>query len=215
MRRRAALAGALALTTIVTFVLVLAGMQGGIFSKKSGGDESTPAVAAESTDDLAGALQYLAAISPVPQQPVTEYVYVDGPAAPPVVRYVTVPSTPASGQAPPAAQPTQVQPAEQPTQPAPSPTRTAPSPTPVAEEEAPAAPPPAPPQQAGPTDETEFTGTVTAIDGNLVTFSHGGTSTVVQVGSGLSSLEIGTTAHVHALLLSSGWVAKEIELGGD
>jgi hypothetical protein len=48
---------------------------------------------------------------------------------------------------------------------------------------------------------------------HVVTFSHGGQLPAVQVGDP-SSLTVGATAHVHAILAASGYVATEIEAGG-
>ena len=61
--------------------------------------------------------------------------------------------------------------------------------------------------------EIEFVGTVTAISGSEVTFNHGGTLTTVQVPNP-GALAVGVTAHVHALLTSSGYVATEVQAGG-
>jgi hypothetical protein len=216
-----ALAAALAFTTIVTFALVLTGTRGGLFrSRGDSTDGVTEAAAEPSPEEIAGALQYLASAGiPPAQEPeyVTEYVYVDEPSGPPTVRYVTAPSAPA-GRVPlvsqPTAPPEPTAPAPEPTAPAWEPTQAAPPPLPTE------APPPAPaptslPRQRGPLDEDEFSGTVTAINGDVVTFAHDGTTTDVRVTEDLDRLDIGTRAKVHALLLSSGWVAKEIELDDD
>lgn len=72
--------------------------------------------------------------------------------------------------------------------------------------------PTAPPASSLPR-EIEFVGTVTAIDGSIVTFAHRGTLTEVRVTSHLSSLEIGARVHVHAIL--SGGVYVATELGGE
>ncbi len=61
--------------------------------------------------------------------------------------------------------------------------------------------------------EIEFVGAVTAVSGNQVIFNHGGTLTTVQV-SNPGALAVGVTAHVHALLTSSGYVATEVSIGG-
>jgi hypothetical protein len=215
-----ALAAALAFTTIVTFALVLTGTRGGLFSNRDDSNGDVTAAAAEpSPEEIAGALQYLASAGvPPAQEPeyVTEYVYVDEPSGPPTVRYVTAPSAP-GGRVPLVAQPTAppapAAPAPEPTEPAWEPTQPAPPPLPT---EAPPPPPPpaptSPPRQSGPLDEDEFSGTVTAINGNVVTFAHDGTTTDVKVTEDLDRLDVGTRAKVHALLLSSGWVAKEIEV---
>jgi hypothetical protein len=219
-----ALAAALAFTTIVTFALVLTGTRGGLFRNRGGTDDEVVAAAEPSPEEIAGALQYLASAGVPPAQGpeyVTEYVYVDEPSGPPTVRYVTAPSPQSAapaGQVPPAAQPTAPAgppPAAtaEPTEPLPAPTQPAAPPAPTDVPPPPA--PTSPPQQGGPLDEDEFTGTVTAINGNVVTFAHDGTSTDVRVTEDLDRLDVGTRAKVHALLLSSGWVAKEIEVGGD
>jgi hypothetical protein len=151
---------------------------------------------------------------------VTEYVYVDAPADPPMITYVTreAPGAPAPAATVAAAQPT-VKPVATPTTPVDEvptevpPTNAVPSPT------APPAPPaPAPtatrPPGSGVLGEDEFTGTATAVSGETVTFLHGAVSTVVRVPASVGSVGVGETVKVHAILLSSGWLAKEIETGG-
>jgi hypothetical protein len=211
MQRRWALAAALALTTIVTFALVLVGARGGLFGE---GDTGPAAATTQepSPEEIALALQELASAGVPPaaeeQRVITEYVYVEEPPPPPSVRYITQPA------------PTSAAPALAPTAlPAPTEVLDAPTEVPLstpASPTAPAAPSATPrPAQSGPLDEDEFTGTVTAINGDLVTFAHGGSETVVRVTSGMADLHVGTVAQVHALLLSSGWIAKEIEIEGD
>jgi hypothetical protein len=218
-----ALAAALAFTTIVTFALLLTGTRGGLFRSRGNAEDEAVAATEPSPEEIAGALQYLASAAvPPAQEPeyTTEYVYVDGPSGPPTVRYVTAaspPSAPTGGQPSPGAPPTAPAgppPAAtaEPTEPWPEPTQPAPPPPPT---EVPPPAPTSPPEQRGPLDEDEFTGTVTAINGDVVTFAHDGTTTDVRVTDDLDRLDVGTRAKVHALLLSSGWVAKEIEVDDD
>lgn len=88
MQRRFALSAALALTVVVLFGLIAVGKSNGMFGDSPAGDEATAAAAP--ADDVAAALLYLAAISPKPAaSPIVEYVYVDAPAEPPIIRYVT------------------------------------------------------------------------------------------------------------------------------
>lgn len=218
MQRRMALSIALSLTIVVVFALLVVGSTSGLFGR--GSAETEPVAAEASADEVGAALQYLAAIAPPPAaaaEPVTEYVYIDEPADPPVVTYVTGSAQP--GQtAPTSAQPVPVatkvptEPADEATM-APAPTQAAPTAvtSPVA---APTTPPPPTPTRAassGPMGEDEFTGTATAVSGETVTFAHGGETTVVRVPSSVGHVTVGETVKVHAILLSSGWLAKEIE----
>jgi hypothetical protein len=205
MPRRIALAVALAFTTTVTFVIVAVGWEAGVFGG-GGGSGGTA-----SAEEIAGALQYLAAMaSPSPTagaataksagpRVVTEYVYVyeDVPGA-----SAPVPSGTDAGSA---AQPTD----EPPTPPA----TERPSATPVEATPLPPTPPPtAEPSRSLPT-ELEFTGTVTAIEGDLVTWNYGGGALTTRVSQQIEDLRVGAAAKVHAMLVSSGeYVAKEIEL---
>ena len=213
MPRRIALALALAITTVVTFAVIAVGAQAGIFSAdhaaKAEGIADTPADAAVPEPPAESA----AAPAPALPEPIviTEYVYVDETAV--AVRNADNPAgaTPKANPSATAAAPTAAKAsatAAAATEPA-APSATA---VPEATATAPAQQPPAPPP-AGP-KELEFTGTVTAINGDQVTFAHGGTTTTVRVTQNLGALSIGTNATVHALLLSSGYVAKEIQLGG-
>jgi hypothetical protein len=61
------------------------------------------------------------------------------------------------------------------------------------------------------TGEDEFEGTVTAIDGAMVTFAHDGGESVVQV-EDAEELEVGMRVKVHAIRIGDNWVAKEIEV---
>jgi hypothetical protein len=216
MPRRISLAIALAFTTIVTFAVIAVGGQAGLFNA---GSPSKVAATAEQVPGTAPA------VATVPLQ--------DPPAAPAadaqmITEYVYVEDTPVAGQPAAAAQaasransaagspstPTAPAGATQTAQPtSPAPTRTAaPSPTTAAAPTATTAQPPAPTSSALPA-EIEFVGTVTAINGSLVTFSHGGITTIVKV-SNPGALFVGASAHVHALLTSTGYVAAEVALGG-
>jgi hypothetical protein len=237
MTRRLALAISSALTIIVTFGVVSIGAQTGLF----GGDHkaTTKQAAAAGAGDQASAANAAPHADPsgAPQDPlvVTDYVYIDQT---PMPIYVVAPrSAQASGSAPSAAptsaaKPSNVAPepngtpaaaktaaaATSPTAPAASATATSPAaPTATAAQptQAPAQPtataiPTQPPSQPA---EIEFVGTVTAINGSIVTFSHRGTPTQVKVTSGLSQLGIGTIAQVHARLQDGVYVATEIETG--
>lgn len=216
MTRRYALAAALAITTIITFMLVAMGTRAGMFGGGGGGD-AAQAVATASPEELAGALRYLAAQQASPAaaqvaqvmadpQVFTEYVY--------VYETVTPPNAPPASAATPAPSPVGAAPAvpTEPAMPEASATRAA-SPTPVPL--APTAPPASAPTTAPPgPSELEFTGTVTAISGDQVTWSYGGGSLTTRVVQGLDQLQAGTVAKVHALWVGSGYVAKEIELKG-
>jgi hypothetical protein len=211
MRRRAALALALALTTITTFGLIALGGRGGLFGTSGSDDEA----AAASQEDVAAALQYLAAQEPTAAEPaapqvVTEYVYVDAPADPPQVTYVTRSGAAPGAQTQPTAPlPLAPQATASPVEPdvplTESPTEI-PPPAPPAEPTA----PPAEPRSV--TGEDEFEGTVVAIDGEMVTFARGGGEVQVRVGDA-GSLDVGMTVKVHAIRIGDTWVAKEIEFG--
>ncbi|MBI5284742.1 MAG: hypothetical protein HY874_06575 [Chloroflexi bacterium] len=212
MPRRIALALALAITTVVTFAVIAVGAQAGIFSADHAAkaeviedvpaDTTAPEVPAESAEPQAPAL-------PEPVV-ITEYVYVDETAV--AVQAADVPSsaTPKANPSARAAAPTAKASATAAaaTEPA-APSATA---VPAATATAPAQQQPTAP--AAQKQELEFKGTVTAIDGDQVTFAHGGTTTTVRVTKNLDALSIGTKATVHALLTSSGYVAKEIAIGG-
>lgn len=218
MQRRIALAVAFTLTVVASFAMVVVGRQAGLFGGGSGSGEEAAVAADAGADDLGAALRYLAAINAPAPEPVTEYVYVDEPAGPPQITYVTrgggsgaAPSPPqAAVPAPPQAAPelaeedeTVEREPEQPSQP---------EPTPNEEPTAPA-PPPSQPQPNDERGEEEFTGTVTAMSGDIVTFSHDGESVSVRVTErDLGRLRVGATAKVHAIRTSSSWVAKEIEV---
>jgi len=213
MPRRIALALALAITTVVTFAVIAVGAQAGIFS-------ADHAAKAEGNADLSAD----ATVPEVPAEPaapeapilpdpiiVTEYVYVDETAV--AVRNADAPAG-ATPKADPSATPALPAAAKATATAAAATEPAAPSATavPASTATAPAQQPPAPPPAQQ--QELEFTGAVTAIEGDQVTFAHGGTTTTVRVTKNLGSLSIGTTATVHAILVSSGYVAKEFEIRG-
>jgi hypothetical protein len=232
MQRRIALSLSLAITTIVTFALVAVGAQAGFFSEHKTAKADEIVAAAPAADASTYAAPADTAPAPAEEGPfvVTDYVYIDEPGAPVGVRgtraasrpatpapaalkaasKATAQSQPAATAQPAAAIPTQAAPESTATEP-PAPTSTPP----------PAAAPTQPPVQPGPPPapsqpkEIEFTGTVTDIDGNTVTFAYRGTSTPVTVTKKLSDLEIGTRAKVHARLSGVAYIATEIEVGGD
>ena len=116
--------------------------------------------------------------------------------------------------APPAAAiPTQAAPESTATQPSASTATKLPAATstPKPAATAPSAPaqPTAPPASSQPT-EIEFIGTVTAVNGNMVTFLHGGVSTAVRV---TQQFAIGAQVHVHAFLSGGVYVAVQVEAG--
>ena len=203
MPRRIALALALAFTTVVTVAIIGVGAQAGMFSSHNSAKAEEPLAEAAPAEAAASVTPVEEAPPAAAQDPiiVTEYVYIDEPGAPAEARASGTPRAKPS----PAASP--VQQAEATPDPAPTqrPAPTATSPAPMAT----SAPPPA---QASQPKELEFAGTVTSIDGDEVTFSYSGKTVVVRV-SDPGSLEVGDKAHVHAILTSSGYVAKEIEAG--
>jgi hypothetical protein len=219
MQRRIALALAFACTVVVVFALFAMGRQAGFFGGGTTAASQQGKADSAGPDDVGGALRYLAAVNQPAPTPgtVTEYVYVDVPGSPQLTyvtrsgpsapatngepqRLPTVPPGPAPTQAPP---PTAVAPTSVPPTPAPRPTSPAPSPVPTS-------PPPAAPPSSG---TTEFTGTVASVDGNVVVFTHNGTSTPVTVSSrDLTRLQPGVLAHVHARASGGVWVAEEIEV---
>lgn len=218
MPRRVALAIALAFTTVVSFMIIALGVNAGMFFGGDDGDADAAVAEEASPDDVAAALQYLAAISAPTQAPapaaaevVTEYVYLyeDVVVPAPSGDNTTAPRPTATTKARPTAVATATEEpiieeeevVAAPT--APNPTATAPAAAPTS------APPPPPP--AGPS-EMEFTGTVASINGSSVTWSYSGGTLTTQVGGDLEGLAVGTVAKVHALKVSTGYVAKEIEI---
>lgn len=206
MQRRFALAAALAFTIVVTFAVVTLGTRARLF----GADTKREAAQALADAQPSAAPPTAASAPPAQPQVVTEYVYVDAPGG---ARQVAAPAAQqAAAQSPapaaPAGVPTQAPPTPAPPTVRPGPTQappptTAPAPT--------TTPPPAPTSAPRQQSEIEFVGTVTAVQGNMVTFSYSGTSVVVQVNSG--SLQVGDQAHVHANLVNGVYVASEIEMG--
>jgi len=203
MQRRLALAVALAFTTLVTFGVMVFGAQNGIFSDKKAAAQDAVAEPPPDTPEAASAAAAPPAPAPAQLEPLvqTRYVYVDdpAPAGPPPA---SVASTPAAS---PTATPTRSASATA----LPAATATAIPPTAAPSSTPPATATAAP--QSVQASEIEFVGTVTAISGNMVTFSHGGTQTDVQV-KDPSSLSIGAQTHVHAILKSGVYVATEIEV---
>ncbi len=212
MSRRISMAVALAFTTVVTFAVIALGGQAGYFSA------SKPSKAAATVEQQPETAPAPAAPAPAQEAPAQASVE-------PVVitNYVYIEDTPVAGR-PAAAQPdptlgrqatsTAAAVAADPAEPtAPAPARTAvpsPAPAPAPTESAVQQPTAAPPAQP---KEIEFVGTVTAIRGDQVTFLHGSTTTTIRV-TNPAALSVGASAHVHALLTSSGYVATEIQVGG-
>jgi hypothetical protein len=208
MQRRLALAVALAFTTLVTFGVVVFGAQHGVFSDKKASAQDAVVEAPADTPAPEPTVAEPPAQAPAPLEPVvlTRYVYVDDPApaataAPPPAAVASTPAASPTATPTRAASPTAL-PSATPTE---VPPTAAPSSTPAAT----ATPAPASVQAT----EIEFVGTVTAISGNIVTFSHGGQQTDVRV-QDPSSLSTGARVHVHAVLKGGVYVAAEIEAGG-
>ncbi len=210
MPRRIAMALALAFTVVVTVAIVGVGAQAGMFSNHK--DATAEEQYAETPADTPVPAPAVNQAPPAPRDPiiVTEYVYVDEPGRPAAPS--AAPKAKPSPGASPAARASQTPEPEPTERPAPTATKPAATATPPP---APASPPtqPAPAQPSQPKD-LEFVGTVTAVSGDQVTFSYGGGKTVVVQVSDPEALDVGTTAHVHAKLTSSGYVATEIENGG-
>jgi hypothetical protein len=214
MPRRIALAASLALTVIVGFAVLALGWYGGLVGGGPAPDEAL-------AEDTLAVAEPTVPEPPPPPPPaaepvvITEYVYVDGE---PMT--ITVPA-PARAAVPVTAPPPTggpVEPVEEPGDPS---TAEAPPPPPTAQPQPTAAPEPTPPPV--PTDpparegpqEIEFEGTVTAIEGDVVTFEDDGSMVDVRVTEDLDRLSVGTEAKVHAIRVSGGYVSKEIEVGGD
>jgi hypothetical protein len=220
MQRRIALALSLAFTTIVAAALVMLASSAGWFSDATKAPKTAQAAASAATtapDDSAAALLYLAAIRGTPAEPnvVTEYVYVDGDRGAPR-------RAPAEGNLAPAAAAGAGQPAAPPATPRPAPTDP-PAPSATAAP-ASATPPPlatpapaAPPPQQSAACPTEFVATVVSVQsagsGTSVAWSNGAVTLVGAGTPGGSSLAPGVRAHVHAMALSAGCTATEIEAG--
>jgi hypothetical protein len=208
-----ALAMALALTTVTVFGLFALGLRGGLFGRPDTGEKT---VSAEPQHDVVAALQYLAAIG-AQQTPdvVTEYIYVDAPADPPQVTYVTRAGAPGAASRPQVvATPSTAVPVAEPTeQEVESPTPALPPPT------VPPSPPPASGDDGrggdgedGPSpSEDEFEAVVSAINGDVVTFEHRGELVEARV-TDSSDLSVGMEVKVHLIRVGDDWVAKEIEI---
>ena len=221
MQRRIALAVSFVSTVIVVFAMVAMGRQAGLFGGDAKAAQHGPTSQPGSPDDVAAALRYLAAINQPPPTPdtATQYVYVDVPGSPQVTYLTrTGQSAPTGGDARPT--PTPVSrvaptPPPQPTAAAPTagPPTLAPQPTAPPASPVPPSPAPAPTKPPSSGRELEFTGTVGSVDGNVVTFTHDGTTTAVTVSSrDLARLQPGVRAKVHAKSSEGSWVAKEIEI---
>lgn len=212
MSRRISLAFALAFTTVVTFAVVVLGANSGVFSDAPE-EETAAGVEVQPTPAPPAVVAPGAAPTPAGEMTprvIIEYQYVDvtvsAPAAVGPTRPAGAPPVTPTPAAPAATPVDDGEPSPSPAAPA-SPTVAPPSPVPVTATPAAAATP-------APKKELEFTGTVTSVSGDLVTFSYGGdkTVTVRVVTMSTSLLPAGTRAHVHALLLSDGYVAKEISV---
>ena len=206
MQRRISLAVALAFTTVVTFAVIAIGAQAGVFSEHKASNAAAEEAPAVAPADAAAAPGDAPVSAP---QVIVETEYVD------------VQDPPAAGN------PSAANPAPSATVRAAATLTTGPGATRTAAAtqtaKATATTPPAPTGTAGqpkPTATTaaapaeiEFVGSVTAINGNQVTFQHGGSLTTVQV-SNPGALAVGVSAHVHALLKPGGYVATEVQVGG-
>lgn len=235
MPRRIAFALALAFTTIVTFALFAMGANAGFFSDAKKKATTQDAQAYEQQDDLAGALQYLAATGASQAQPepqiITDYVYVYETPIPDVT-YVLRRGNPQVAAT--RSQPQQQQPATtSPAAPTPAPAGAAPTSVPVSATPpiaaptqpaaaSPTAPAPAPTDTPAPAQPPanaancpkEFKSTVTAIEpvsqGQSVTWANAAVTLVVPATPGGSKVQVGGQFAVHAKLLSIGCTAIEI-----
>ena len=238
MQRRFALAISLALTTVVTFGIIVVGAQAGFFNGHKGA--SAEQVSAGPLVQNTAPPRVSDAQPAANQDPlvVTDYVYIDQTPVPIRVRATratsstapppqgltaqskpttpsssdatqpgdpTQPAKPSTGDPSPAAVPPASAPPSQPV--APSATALAPTASPQPAPTSTAAPP-SPTSAPGLPGEIEFVGTVTAISGNMITFAHDSTTTVVRL-----SLQVamGQRLHVHALLQAGVYVATELE----
>jgi len=219
MQRRIALALSLAFTTIVAAALVVMGSSAGWFSDAAKAPKTAQSAAPTAApDDSAAALRYLAAIRGTPSEPnvVTEYVYVnaDGGAPAPRRDEGNLPATAPTAAGQPAALP--ATPRTAPTEP---PARSATAvPASATPRPSATAQPTAPPQTQSGACPSEFVSTVASVasagSGTSVTWANGAVTLVVAGTSGGASLAPGVQAHVHAMALSAGCTATEIEIGG-
>jgi len=195
MKRRAALALALCLTTIVGFFIVGYGMQIGFFGGGSG-----PGDAAAQADPTAEPTQPPAA-APSEPQVIEQYVYRDVFVSSPGEGGASTGSAGAAGAGGAPKPPQETAPITQ-TKP---PTTTA---------------TPAPQQTSQSPKSVEFTGEVTAVSGSTFTVDARSGQFTVTIGPSTrvhgGSIEVGTTVKVHGQQGADGVVsASEIEVGGD
>ena|SRR3990172_772097 len=191
MKRRAALALALCLTTIVGFFIVGYGTQIGFFGGGSG-----PGDAAARANPTAEPTQPPAA-APSQPQVIEQYVYRDVFVSSPGEGAASTGSASAAGAGPAA----KVAPATPDNPPTPT-----------------ATPTPRPTPQAAP-KSVEFTGEVTAVSGSTFTVdSRSGRFTVTLAPNASvhgGSIEVGATVKVHGYQTADGVVsASEVEVGG-
>ena len=195
MKRRAALALALCLTTIVGFFIVGYGMQIGFF----GGGNGTGDAAAQS-DRTAEPTQPPAAAAPAQPEVIEQYVYRDVYVSSPGEGAASTGSAGATGGGGAPKPPQETAPI----------TETKP-PTPTA------TPTPQQTPQAG--ESVEFTGEVTAVSGSTFTVDSRSGQFTVTIGPSTTvhggSIEVGATVKVHGRQGADGIVsANEIEVGG-
>ena len=191
MKRRAALALALCLTTIVGFFIVAYGMQIGFFG---GGDG--PGDAAAQTDPTAEPTQPPAAAAPAQPEVIEQYVYRDVYIASPDSGSTNAGASGTTAPKPPQeAAPLKASP---------------PAPT--------AAPAPQPTPQTAP-KSVEFTGKITAVSGSTFTVDTGSGQRTVTLAPNASvhgELDVGATVQVHGVQSADGSVvASEVEVAGD
>ena len=205
MPRRISLAVALAFTTVVTFAVIAIGAPAGVFSEHKTSNAAAEEAPAVAPGDPASAVAPADAPATTAPQVVVETDYVDVQDPPPASASTAKPATTETARATSTAAGATQTPAA--TQTARATATTPPASTATAVPGNPTAAAAAAPA------EIEFVGSVTAIDGNEVTFNHGGILTTVQV-SNPGALAVGITAHVHALMKPGGYVATEVQVGG-
>jgi len=194
MKRRAALAVALCLTTIVGFFIVGYGMQIGFFGGGGPGD------AAAQADPTAEPTQPPAA-APSQPQVIEQYVYRDVFVSSPSEGVASTGSASAAGAGGAPKPPPETAPIIQMKPPPPTAT-------------------PAPQQTSQAPKSVEFTGEVTAVYGSTFTVNARSGRFTVTIGPSTrvhgGSIEVGTTVKVHGQQGADGVVsASEIEVGGD
>ena len=195
MKRRAALALALCLTTIAGFFIVGYGMQIGFFGGGSG-----PGDAAAQSDPTVEPTQPPAA-APSEPQVLEQYVYRDVFVSSPSEGAASTGSAGAAGTGGAPKPPQEVAPITQ-TKP-PTPTST-----------------PAPQQTSQAPKSVEFTGEITAVSGSTFTVDARSGQFTVTIGPSTSlhggSIEVGATVKVHGQQGADGLVsASEVEVAGD